>query len=107
MKTRLLRKVRRRFEIIHMPKGFSSCGERYEYNLYRLTDSKNTFYERYAQLGRKDGDTQFQKDEFIFETESECIYYLKQFILSRLRGEGHLGKKDHDMKNAHFKVWYK
>lgn len=107
MKVKLLKKVRRRFEIIHMPKGFSSCGDIYEYNLYRLTDSTNEFYERYAQLGRKEGNMQFQKDELIFETESECIYYLKQCILSRLRGEGHRGKKDHDMKNAHTKVWYK
>lgn len=107
MKVKLLKKVRRRFEIIHMPKGFTSCGDRYEYNLYRLTDSTNQFYERYAQLGRKYSGIQFQADELIFETESECIYYLKQCILNRLRGEGHRSKKDHDMKNAQIKVWHK
>ena len=106
MKVKLLKKARRRFEITHMPKGFTAFGNRYEYNLYRLTDSTNEFYERYAQLGRKDGNTQFQKDEFIFETESECIYYLKQCILNRLRSEGHRGCKDRSMKNAHKKVWY-
>jgi hypothetical protein len=106
MKTKLLKKSRKRFEIIHMPKGFTSCGNRYEYNLYKLTDSTNEWYERYAQLGRKDDNIQFQKDEFIFETESECIYYLKQCILNRLRGEGHLGRKDVWMKKKHKKVWH-
>lgn len=106
MKTKLLKKSRKRFEIIHMPNGFTSWGNRYEYNLYRLTDSTNEWYERYAQLGRKDGNRQFQDDEFIFETESECIYYLKQCILSRLRGEGHAGRKDAWMKKQHKKVWH-
>lgn len=107
MKVKLLKKVRRRFEITHMPKGFTAFGDRYEYNLYKLTDSTCEFYERYAQLGRKDGNTQFQKDEFIFETESECIAYLKQCILNRLRSEGHLGRKDKHMEKLHTKVWYK
>jgi hypothetical protein len=106
MKTKLLKKVRKRFDIIHMPKGFTSCGERFEYNLYRLTDSTNQWYERYSQLGRKDSNIQFQKDEFIFQTESECIYHLKQCILDRLRSEGHLGRKDNHMKKSHKKVWY-
>ena len=107
MKVKLLKKARRRFEITHMPKGFTAWGDRYEYNLYKLTDSTNEFYERYAQLGRKDGNTQFQKDEFIFETESECMAYLKQCILNRLRSEGHLGRKDKHMEKLHTKVWYK
>jgi hypothetical protein len=50
---------------------------------------------------------QFQKDELIFETENECVYYLKQCILNRLRSEGHRGCKDHVMKNAQNKIWYK
>lgn len=107
MKTKLLKKVRKRFEITHMPKGFSSCGERYEYNLFKLTDSTNQWYERYSQLGRKEGNMQFQKDEFIFETENESIAYLKQCILDRLRGEGHLGRKDYSLNKLHTKVWYK
>ena len=106
MKTKLLKKVRKRFDIIWMPNGCTLFGDRYEYNLFRLTDSTNQFYERYAQLGRKDGDKQFQKDELIFETSNECIYYLKQCILNRLRSEGHLGRKDRVMNNSHIKVWY-
>jgi hypothetical protein len=107
MKTKLLKKVRKRFDIIWMPNGFTSFGDRYEYNLFRLTDSTNRFYERYAQLGYKNSNTQFQKDEFIFQTREECIYHLKQCILDRLRSEGHRGRKDHYMNNSHIKVWYK
>lgn len=107
MKTKLLKKVRKRFEITHMPKGFSSCGERYEYNLFKLTDSTNSFYELCAQLGRKDSNIQYAPDHRIFETENECIYYLKQCIINRLRGEGYRGRKDYNLSKSHTKVWYK
>ena len=107
MKTRLLKKVRRRFEIIHMPLGFTSFGERYEYNLFKLTDSTNEYWERYAQWGRKPGKIQFTKDHLIFETDKECIDHLKAEIIERLRGEGHLGRRDHRMKENHKKVWYR
>jgi hypothetical protein len=106
MKTKLLKKVRKRFDIIWMPNGFTSFGERYEYNLYKLTDSNNSFYERFAQLRHKDGNRQFCKDGHIFQTKEECINHLKQCILNRLRSEGHLGRKDRDMNNSHIKVWY-
>lgn len=106
MKIKLLKKVRKRFKITHMPMGFTSCGERYEYNLFKLTDSTNEYWERYAQLGRKPGKQQFKKDPFIFETEKECIDYLKGEILEKLRGEGYTGRKDAHMKQAHKKVWY-
>lgn len=107
MKVKLLKKVRKRFEIIHMPNGFTFSGYRYEHNLFKLTDSTNEWFERYAQLGRTPGEIQFQKDELIFETEKECIDYLKGQILYRLRGEGYKGVKDVKMKQKHKKVWYK
>lgn len=106
MKTKLLKKVRKRFDIIWMPNGFTSFGERYEYNLYKLTDSTNSFYERFAQFGFKDGKRQFCKDEHIFQTKEECIDYLKQCIINRLRSEDHLGRKDRAMNSSHIKVWY-
>ena len=106
MKTRLLKKIRKRFEIVHMPLGFTSCGERYEYNLFKLTDSTNGYWDRYAQWGRKPGKMQFQKDHLIFETEKECISYLKSEIIEKLRREGYRGKKDHDMKRSTKKVWH-
>lgn len=106
MKAKLLKKVRKRFEIIHMPAGFTSYGDRYEYNLYKLTDSTNSFYEQFAQLGRKAGDRQFLSDQFIFETENECVHLLKKCIIDRLRSEGYRGKKDYHIKNQHKKVWH-
>lgn len=106
MKTRLLKKVRKRFEIIHMPKGFVECGKRYEYNLFKLTDSTNSWYERYAQLGYRSGELQFCEDHDILHTETECIHRLQRRIIDRLRSEGHRGRKDRVIKNAHFKVWY-
>lgn len=107
MKVKLLKKVRKRFEITHMPNGFTENGERYEYNLYKLTDSTNLWYERFAQLGKKPEGPQFSTIGFIFETQSECVYCLKKFILNKLRSEGHLGRKDNYMKKQHKKVWYK
>ena len=105
MKVKLLKKVRKRFEIIHIPNGFRSSGIRYEYNLFRLIDSTNQFYERFSQLGHKEGQ-QFTEEHQIFETEKECIDYLKSLIVSRLRSEGYLGRRDKKMKLAEKKVWY-
>jgi hypothetical protein len=107
MKTKLLKKTRKRFEIIHMPKGFTSCGNRYEFNLFKLTDSTNSWFERYSQLGRKDCKMQFCEPHHIFETEKECIERLQKIIISRLRDEGHLGRKDYVIKKLHKKVWHK
>jgi hypothetical protein len=108
MKVKLLKKVRKRFDIIHMPEGFVSWGDRYTYNLYELTDKVRTLYSNvYAQLGRKpNSDKQFCKEKRIFETEAECINYLKSVIIERLRSEGHRGAKDAKIKNKHRKVWY-
>lgn len=106
MKVKLLKKVRKRFKITHLPMGFTSNGERYEYNLYMLTDSTNEYFERYVQCGRNSGEIQFQKDEYIFETEKECIDCLKKMIILRLRNEGYIGRKDHQMKQSEKKVWY-
>jgi hypothetical protein len=90
MKTKLLRKVRKRFEIFHLPNGDN---EHYNYNLFRLDDNKKShFYARYAQLGRMKTGNQWCTD--IFETEKECIEYLKSIILNRLRREGHKGRRD-------------
>jgi hypothetical protein len=108
MKTKLLRKVRKRFEILHLPKGFTSCGERYEYNLFKLTDSTNEYYERFAEL--KVGNSkekQFCHDEQIFYTEKECIDYLKSLIILRLKKEGYQGVKDKKMEAAIKKVWHR
>jgi len=107
MKTKLLKKVRKRFDIIHMPEGFTYGDSVYDYNLYRLVDSTNSFFERYAQLGHKpNSDLQYCDKSRIFETGEECINYLKGVIISRLRSEGYMSTKDIKRKSKHKKVWY-
>jgi hypothetical protein len=107
MKTRLLKKVRKRFDIIHMPEGFTYSGSVYDYNLFKLVDHTNQFFETYTQLGTKlNSVAQFCGESRIFETEAECINYLKDVILHRLRSEGHRGTKDNKRKSKHRKVWH-
>lgn len=108
MKVKLLKKARKRFEIHHLPNGeVGPFGERYEFNLFKLTDSTNQYFERWAQLGSKEGTTQFCLLEQRFDTEEKCINYLKCLIINRLRSEGHRGRKDHQMLGSQRKVWYK
>lgn len=106
MKARLLKNVRKRFEIIHMPKGFTAHGERYAYNLYKLIDNTNEFRVKYAQLvvGNKATEGIFTDDRF--NTEKECIDFLKSHIILILRSEGNIGNKDKRGKQLHKKVWY-
>ena len=106
MKVRLLKKARKRFDIIHMPEGFAYSGSVYDYNLFKLVDHTNQFFEVYTQLGPTNSVVQFCDKSRIFETEAECINYLKDVILHRLRSEGHRGTKDDKRKRKHRKVWY-
>ena len=107
MKIKLLKKARKRFDIIHMPEGFTYSGSVYDYNLFKLVDHTNQFFEKYTQLGPKpNSDVQFCDKSRIFETEAECINYLKDLIISRLRSEGYRGAKDNKRKRKHRKVWY-
>lgn len=108
MKIKLLKKVKKRFQIIHLPNGFCSFGDTYNYNLFKLSDKKDTykFRDEYAQLGR----ILNQKKQFvneIFDTEEDCIYYLKSLIIVRLKKEGFIGIKDKKRKLAEKKVWSK
>lgn len=44
MKVKLLKKIRKRFSIIHMPKGFvDNDGDLYDYNLFKLVDKSNDY----------------------------------------------------------------
>jgi len=105
MKVKLLKKVRKRFEIIHQPQGFVYYGDHYNYNLFKLVDhDRGGFGYRYAQLGRKKTGEQYCND--IFDTEKECIDFLKSKIIRRLRKEGHKQRKDNVIRKAQKKVWY-
>lgn len=106
MKVKLLKKIRKRFQITHMPNGFFFDGRRYEYNLFKLTDSTNEYYGSFSQCGRKEGTPQFTELHKIFETEKECINYLKSLIIRKLREEGYKGRKDNQLNMPHKKVWW-
>lgn len=107
MKVRLLKRIRKRFEIHHLPNGeIGPFGDYYDYNLFKLTDSTNAYFERYAQFRSKEGTKQFCPFEQRFDTEEKCINYLKSLIISRLRSEGHRGRRDHGIVASKRKVWY-
>lgn len=106
MKVKLLKKVRKRFEIIHHPKGFTSHGVAYEYNLFELIDCNNRYYSTYTQLGRGEDGTEYCHNERIFNTEKECVEYLKTRIIRILRGEGHLSRRDKMREKLSKKIWY-
>lgn len=104
MKTKLLKKVRKRYTITHMPNGFVSMGRHYEYNLYKLTDSHSEYYYDIVQCGRIEGKKPYCKE--VFETEQECIAHLKDIIIYRLKKEGHLNRKMRIAENTHEKKYY-
>lgn len=107
MKAKLLKKVRKRFGIFHMPNGFlSNYNNHYNYNLFKLEDSDDFsgFNTVYAQLGRREDGKKFCGD--IFDTKEECINFLKSKIIDRLRIEGHKQRKDKVIQKAQIKVWH-
>ena len=102
MKTKLLKKVRKRFDITHYPKGIMICNTHYNYNLYVLTDKTNSFYQIYAELGSN----KFTGHKEIFTTEKQCIDYLKSVIIKRLIHEGYSKNRNNRLINKSKKVWY-
>ena len=67
----------------------------------------NKYYKEYVQLGIDSGKKrQFCSQDKIFNTESECLVYLKKLIIERLRKEGYKGRKDNVRFNSSKKVWY-
>lgn len=110
MKTKLLKKVRRRFEIFHYPNGVILDKTHYNYNLYALYDnSKGSWHTTYARLVDSvntplDGISDYKR-----LSEKECIDTLKEYIISLLRHEGHKGRKDKDkiINMKPIKIWFK
>ena len=106
MKVKLLRQVRKRFEIIHYPNGFYSLGEYYNYNVFKLYDA-NYAFSAYRCI------TQFVNDDdcklfgcVAFKTERECLNYLQAKIIELLKAEGFKNKKMKTITNTASKIWY-
>jgi hypothetical protein len=102
MKIKLLRKVRKRFEIFHHPKGITIYNDYYNYNLFQLFDNENSYYPEYAQLGKAKNKNFVDE---IFNTEKECIDHLKSRIIKKLKSEGYKQSKDKIIQNSVKKVW--
>jgi hypothetical protein len=104
MKTKLLKKVRKRFEILHLPKGVVFGKDYYDYNLFQLVDLEDDYYSSvYVQLGGKYNYNKFV--DVIFDTEKECIDYLKSRIIVRLKREGYKQRKNEIIRNSVKKIW--
>ena len=108
MKVKLLKKVRKRFEIFHRPDGVVIGNTHYKYNLFNLVDNDGGYwsYDNYAQLGVIPGPHKFC--DRIFDTEKECIDYLRNNIIRILRSESYKqSSKSKRINNNRTKVWYK
>lgn len=106
MKSKLLKKARKRFIITHMPQGYvSGCGEHHNCNLFKLTDKNASHWSSpdCAQVKQK-GEQYTSK---VFDTEQECLDYLKRCIINILRSEGHKQRKDNLIQSKIKVVWYK
>ena len=90
-----------------MPNGFVSFGETYDYHLFELRDSRSNYFSHIAQFGHKKNEKQFTELNKVFETEKECIDYLKSIIIHILRKEGYTGSREEKIKKSYKKVWYK
>lgn len=104
MKTKLLKKVRRRFEITHMPDGYVSVGHHYKYNLLKLEDNTNSYWSALVQIN----DSRFTGEYGCarFNTIEEGVAALKSEIINRLKQEGHLGRKEKNVQLKTKKIWY-
>jgi len=103
MKSKLLKKVRKRFYISHLPDGYFSYGNDYKQNLFRLTDKESSCYKHtFCQLGVENG--KYCND--IFYAKQECINFLLAQILKTLKEEGYKTRKMKSIENNVKKVWY-
>lgn len=104
MKTKLLKKARKRFSIVHYPKGYISNGIHFKNNTFKLFDArKDSYYSPYRILVTVNS---INSDAKNFNTEQEAINYLKSYIINILRDEGHKQRKDNEIIKAYKKVWY-
>jgi hypothetical protein len=106
MKIKLLKKIRKRFEINHHPKGMIINDKRIDSNIFELIDKGDRFeYTWLVNVGEKKMENIYNNIGS-FRTERECIDYLKNTIIIILRKEGFRGKKDKLITKNFKKVWY-
>ena len=104
LKIALLKKVRKEFEIIHYPKGLICYREYVPNNLFLL--KKDGEYTEKVEL--KTENKPCVSDNKIFLTEVECINFLKEIILNRLRTDYiAYTRRSNKACSMRKKVWYK
>ena len=107
MKTKLLKKVRKRFSIVHYPKGYLSERNEYNYhNTFTLYDKNfssriNSYLESVVVTTNP---LSTRKPTFL--TEKEAIEFLMKKIIRTLREEGYKQRKDNEIVKTYKKVWY-
>lgn len=105
MKAKLLKKARKRFSIVHLPNGFLSGGEHYNFNIFQLIDDKATFGIGNYMFQVSEGTGLMCKFvERTYNTEQECIYAIQRQIIKRLRCEGFKQRRDRKIYTK--KIWY-
>jgi hypothetical protein len=106
MKTKLLKKVRKRFSIVHYPKGYLDDNVHKEENTITLYDEKldSEFFPHRESVVITSNPLSTSKATF--HTEKEAINFLMKKIIATLRREGHKQRKDIELKKTYKKVWY-
>lgn len=113
MKTKLLKKIRKQYQIIHHPNGVFGLGNKhYNFNIFALYDTTDVFgFSRKDSCQLKENpneEIQWEKPHKIFQTEQECINYLKDRIIKIMRHKyPSMSTKERNMKTkSNKKVWY-
>jgi len=100
MKAKLLKKVRRRFKIIHKPLGHQwNDGSVSGGNHFWLIDNTNEHFTVQAYVRNS------TKSVEEFSTEKECIDYLKEQIICRLKCEGYRSREGNIVTKSYKQVW--
>ena len=100
MKAKLLKKVRRRFKIIHKPLGHQwDDGTVSGGNHFWLIDNTNEYCTVQAYVRNS------TKSVGSFSTEKECIDYLKEQIICTLKRGGYRSRKDNIVTKSYKQVW--
>lgn len=104
MKTKLLKKARKRFTIMHYPKGLKLWGKFQSGNIFCLTDSTTSWNNEMVQIVKNKNEHLYIGN--IFTEEKAAINYLKGMIIKILRSEGYGSSKESRALKAVKKVWW-
>lgn len=111
MKVKLLKKLRKRFSITHMPNGYVDYeGEHFNYNLLVLEDNNSNWTE-HVQIGNRyiqslNMISNYVGTDRVFENQRDGINFLKSLIVKRLRSELQSSGYAERINKKHKKVWY-